>query len=147
MNLQQFKGGFPSVPIIKADRLNKPKTGKKKSLFAQQFNKLDKKKDLGQENAPDPPTVNQDFDQNIPEPEEQHSNSSNQASSSNTATSGDSVKAGIDEENRAKLNSMSKQEILEEQEKLLNTLGMTNNLYDYSNKNKNIRNAVESHHF
>ncbi|XP_066914199.1 RNA polymerase II-associated protein 1-like [Clytia hemisphaerica] len=122
LNLQQFKGGFPSVPIIKADKVNKSKTGKKKSLFAQQFNKLDKKKDLGQENIPNQPKDQTADSQNVTKDEELPLDSLDEAASLNIVSCGDSIKTGIDEENRSKLDSMSKEEILEEQEKLLSTL-------------------------
>lgn len=125
-HLNQYKGGFPSVPTLaKESAVKKSKPGKKKSLFAQQFHKLDKRKDLGQE-FEDQDCIGMNNNENEGEEEEEDivipkpkTNSSRNHDDLNESPEN----AGIHKENQEKLDGMSEKEILEEQERLLGTLG------------------------
>lgn len=85
-------------------------------MFAQQFHKLDKNIDLGQESHIEGSTVNNNNVENDEEKEE--TEMENQIN-----TTRDPMKATIDQENKQRLKNMSQTEILEEQDKLLTTLG------------------------
>ena len=99
--------------------MNKQKktSRKKKSLFAQQFHKLDKKIDLGQESHSKEQITNNNNTEN--EVQDEEVEIENQI-----ITSTDPLKATIDQENKQRLKNMSESEILEERNKLLTTLGM-----------------------
>ena len=126
--LNQYKGGFPSVPTLtKESVIKKSKPGKKKSLFAQQFHKLDKHRDLGQE-FDDKDTIGINNNEKDEEDEELIISKPKTISRSNhdDDLNESPEKAGIHKENQEKLDGMTEKEILEEQERLLSTLG---NLY------------------
>ena len=89
-------------------------------MFARQFHKLDKQKDLGQEFVSDSVSNDEssgkDFETSMP--------STPQNIYVYNDHIDDPVKAGIHKENQDKLNTMSQHEILEEQNKLMGSLGM-----------------------
>ena len=116
-------------------------TGKKKSLFAQQFSRFNAKRDFGQENVNSNVNIKRDIvvDRDDSEINTDAScvdfnvrpHSKKEASSG--VSNGTSDKEIIHQENCLRLQEMSEEEILEEQNKLLSTLG--NYLINYPERN------------
>ena len=109
------------MPKVKKEKTNKsPFAKKKKSLFAQQFHQYDKKIDLGQENVSDDVQMNPADDQ-----ADMIENNGSKADYLMCQRSSEETpeKSGIDAENKEKLHNMTESQILEEQEKLLKSLG------------------------
>lgn len=138
-----FKNGFPKAPLLKSNENTKyAKTGKKKSLFAQQFSSFNMQSDFGKQKdeISERDVVTNDVVSNCDNiPNIVTKTNIEPASNVNATTQKEATlnsRDKIHEENMEKLNNMSEMEIMEEQKRLFNSLDPK--MISFLKKKKNV---------